>query len=94
MLGSGGSQVQPRLPDESNNVSTQTVEQQPEWFMLALSSYKMKKYGECLFAVSKAATAMLKRERLDGSKPTTKARPAGASEREDVSLSPVKSETK
>ena len=62
--------------------------------MLALSSYKMKKYGECLFAVSKAATAMLKRERLDGSKPMPKARLAGAAERDDVSLSPVKSETR
>jgi len=34
--------------------------------MLALSSYKMKKYGECLFAVSKAATAIMKRDRIRG----------------------------
>ena len=30
-----------------------TVGDQIEWFMLAVSSYKMKKYGECLFSVSK-----------------------------------------
>ena len=29
--------------------------EQAEWFLLAISSYKMKKYGECLFAVSKTA---------------------------------------
>jgi hypothetical protein len=46
----------------SQNVSTATIDQQPEWFMLALSSYKLKKYGECLFAVSKAATFIQKKE--------------------------------
>jgi len=34
-----------------NNIGT--VGEVSEWFMLAMSSYKMKKYGECLFAVSK-----------------------------------------
>ena len=29
------------------------VGEQAEWFLLAISSYKLKKYGECLFAVSK-----------------------------------------
>ena len=29
--------------------------EQTEWFLLAISSYKLKKYGECLFAVSKTA---------------------------------------
>ena len=29
--------------------------EQAEWFLLALSSYKLKKYGECLYAVSKTA---------------------------------------
>ena len=29
--------------------------EQAEWFMLAISSYKLKKYGECVFAVSKTA---------------------------------------
>lgn len=31
--------------------------------MLALSAYKMKKYGECLFAVAKAAGAVGKKDR-------------------------------
>ena len=35
-----------------------TIDQLPEWFYLAMSSYKMKKYGECLFAVSKAGGAI------------------------------------
>lgn len=39
------------------NQNVSMTEQQPEWFHLALSSYKMKKYGECLFAVSKAINA-------------------------------------
>ena len=43
----------------------ETIDQQPEWFLLAKSSYKMKKYGECLFAVSKAAGAIAKRENLN-----------------------------
>ena len=43
----------------------ETIDQQPEWFLLAKSSYKMKKYGECLFAVSKAAGAIAKRESLN-----------------------------
>lgn len=37
--------------------SVSVAELQPEWFLLAMSSYKMKKYGECLFAVSKAIRA-------------------------------------
>ena len=32
--------------------------------MLAKSSYKLKKYGECLFAVSKAAGAVTKRDKI------------------------------
>jgi hypothetical protein len=44
-------------------MSTTTIELQPEWFLLAMSSYKMKKYGECLFAVSKAVGAISKRDR-------------------------------
>ena len=32
--------------------------------MLAMSSYKLKKYGECLFAVSKAANAISKKQKL------------------------------
>lgn len=32
--------------------------------MLAMSSYKMKKYGECLFAVSKVAGAASNKDRL------------------------------
>ena len=45
------------------NASNMTIEQQPEWFLLGLSSYKMKKYGECLFAISKAANAVQKRDK-------------------------------
>ena len=46
----------------------ETIDQQPEWFLLAKSSYKMKKYGECLFAVSKAAGAIARRENLNQNK--------------------------
>lgn len=35
---------------------------------MAKSSYKMKKYGECLFAVSKAAGAIARRENLNQNK--------------------------
>jgi len=51
------------LKEISENESTTTIEQQPEWYMLAQSSYKMKRYGECLFAVSKAANAIQRIEK-------------------------------
>ena len=35
----------------------------PEWFLLAMSSYKLKKYGECLFAVSKAQRAVVSQQK-------------------------------
>ena len=50
--------LQSDLGTLSHNASTATIDQQPEWYLLALSSYKLKKYGECLFAVSKASSAV------------------------------------
>ena len=57
----------PAASDSKVN-KNETIDQQPEWFLLAKSSYKMKKYGECLFAVSKAAGAIARRENLNQNK--------------------------
>ena len=54
------------IPSKVNR--NETIDQQPEWFLLAKSSYKMKKYGECLFAVSKAAGAIARRENFNQNK--------------------------
>ena len=37
------------------SLSMKQLTRATEWFSLALASYKMKKYGECLFAISMAS---------------------------------------